>query len=247
MIVLFTDFGVTGPYIGQVRNVLQQNAPNTAVIELFSDAPTYNPLASAYLLAAYVQEFPQDTVFLCVIDPGVGSARQPVIYRVDNRWYVGPDNGLFDVVLKQASNFNQINCWDISWVSWKPDKLSATFHGRDLFAPVAAKLANNEAPPGILRQTNHTRILNTLDDLLQIIYIDGFGNAMTGLRISSISPNSTIYLKNQKLSMARTYSDVKLGMMFWYENSNKLVEIAVNQGSAQRLLDLEIGTHFEII
>jgi len=247
MIVLFTDFGVTGPYIGQMRNVLYQYTPNTAVIELFSDAPTYNPLASAYLLAAYVQEFPENTVFLCVIDPGVGSARQPVIYRVDNRWYVGPDNGLFDVVLKQANDFNQVNCWDISWVSWKPNKLSATFHGRDLFAPVAAKLANNESPPGIIRQTNHTKILNTPDDLLQIVYIDAFGNAMTGLRISSISPSSTIYLKNQKLFMARTYSDVKVGMAFWYENSNKLVEIAVNQGSAQQVLDLEIGTPFEII
>jgi len=247
MIVLFTDFGVTGPYVGQLRNAIYQIAADTPVIELFSDAPTFQPEAAAYLLAAYVDEFPEDTVFLCVVDPGVGGARQPVIYRIDNRWYVGPDNGLFNVVLKQANDFNRISCWDISWVSWKPEGLSATFHGRDLFAPVAAKLANKEAPPGILRQNNHTEILNTADDLLQIIYIDTFGNAMTGLRASSVSPQATIVLNQQKLSRARTYSDVKVGQSFWYENANKLVEIAVNKGSASKNLKLEIGTQFEII
>ncbi len=246
MIVLFTDFGVTGPYVGQLRNAIYKIAPNAAVIELFSDAPSYNPLASAYLLAAYVSEFPEDTVFLCVIDPGVGGARLPVIYRIDNRWYVGPDNGLFAAVLKQANNISQIKCWDISWVSCKPNGLSATFHGRDLFAPVAAKLANKESPPGILRQNDPTEILNTPDDLLQIIYIDAFGNAMTGLRISSISPTSAICLNNQKLNKARTYSDVKVGQGFWYENANKLVEIAVNQRNAAHQLNLQIGTHFEI-
>jgi len=247
MIVLFTDFGVAGPYVGQLRNAIHQIAPNTPVIELFSDAPTYRPVASAYLLAAYVHEFQEDTIFLCVIDPGVGGLRQPVIYRVDNRWYVGPDNGLFNVVLKHANDFKQINCWDISWVSGTAAGLSATFHGRDLFAPVAAKLANSDAPPGILRQSNHTEILDTADDLLQIIYIDTFGNAMTGLRASSVSPKATIYLNQQKLNKARTYSDVNVGQSFWYENANGLVEIAVNQGSASQLLKLEIGSPFEIM
>ena len=94
MIVLFTDFGVGGPYTGQVKAVLRLAAPDTDIIDLFADAPAHDPKAAAYLLAAYVEEFPRGTVFLCVVDPGVGGARTPGVFNVDGRWYVGPENGL---------------------------------------------------------------------------------------------------------------------------------------------------------
>ena len=95
MIVLFTDFGLSGPYVGQVKAVLYRLAPAVPVVDLFADAPTHDPRASAYLLASFRDEFPVGTVFECVVDPGVGSARAALAVEADGRWFVGPDNGLF--------------------------------------------------------------------------------------------------------------------------------------------------------
>ena len=94
MIVLFTDFGLEGPYTGQVRAVLYRTAPQVPVVDLFADAPAGKPKPAAYLLAAYGVWFPPGTVLLAVVDPGVGGPRAPVIVEAEGRWYVGPDNGL---------------------------------------------------------------------------------------------------------------------------------------------------------
>src|SRR5215471_11036911 len=126
MIVLFTDFGLHGPYTGQMKAVLHQMAAGIPAVDLFADAPAGNPKASAYLLAAYAAWFPAGTVFLCVVDPGVGGARRGLIVEADERRYVGPDNGLFELVLRRAA---QPQCWEITW---RPAALSASFHGRDL-------------------------------------------------------------------------------------------------------------------
>jgi S-adenosylmethionine hydrolase len=126
MIVLFTDFGLSGPYIGQMKAVLHQMALGTPVIDLFADAPVGNPKASAYLLAAYAAWFTTGTIFLCVVDPGVGGARLPVIVEADGRWFVGPDNGLFELVQRRAEKMRSFE------IEWKPEHLSASFHGRPL-------------------------------------------------------------------------------------------------------------------
>ena len=141
MIVLFTDFGWQGPYVGQMKAVLAQQAPDQTVIDLMHDAPVFNSRAAAYLLASLVEPFPKDTVFLAVVDPGVGSGeRRPCVLQADGRWYVGPDNGLFNVIAKQSAEYT-------AWViDWQPDSLSDSFHGRDLFAPVAAQLASGQLP-----------------------------------------------------------------------------------------------------
>src|SRR5580698_11362872 len=102
MIVLFTDFGLAGPYTGQVTAVLHQGAPGVPIIPLFADAPPEQPKPAAYLLAAYGAWFPPGTVLLCVVDPGVGGARRAVVAEADGRFYVGPDNGLFDITLRRA-------------------------------------------------------------------------------------------------------------------------------------------------
>ncbi|HWD56815.1 MAG TPA: SAM-dependent chlorinase/fluorinase, partial [Stellaceae bacterium] len=101
MIVLFSDFGLAGPYTGQVMAVLHQTAPDAPVISLFADAPSARPKPSAYLLAAYGAWFPAGTVLLCVVDPGVGSTRRAVVAEAGERLYVGPDNGLFDIAMRR--------------------------------------------------------------------------------------------------------------------------------------------------
>ncbi|MCC6207040.1 MAG: SAM-dependent chlorinase/fluorinase [Gammaproteobacteria bacterium] len=235
MIVLFTDFGPTGPYVGQMKAVLHGIVPEAAVIELLSDAPACDPRAAACLLAAYVEDFPMGAVFLCVVDPGVGGDRAAVALKADGRWFVGPDNGLFNMV---ALNARALEWWDITW---RPQRLSATFHGRDLFAPVAARIASGESPPGE-RRDPATRIdRGWLMDYERVIYIDHFGNAITGIRAASINPGRHLLAGGRKLGVASTYCDVAPGEAFCYANANGLVEIAVNRGSAASALGLRVG------
>lgn len=237
MIVLFTDFGLTGPYTGQVKAVLHREAPHVPVVDLFADAPTHDPKASAYLLAAYVREFPAGTVFLAVVDPGVGGDRRAGMLLVDGRWYVGPENGLFELIVRRASATPR--WWHITW---RPEHLSASFHGRDLFAPVAARLARDDIPPG--QEIPVTEIMRPewSDDLAEIVYVDVFGNAMTGVRASAVSDNAEVLVSNRRLRRMTTFSDVSPGEAFWYENSNGLVEVAVNLGRAATVLGIGLGT-----
>lgn len=235
MIVLFTDFGLEGPYVGQLKAVLHRRAPNVPVVDLFADAPSFDPRASAYLLAAYVGEFPAGTVFLGVVDPGVGSERRAALVQADQRWYVGPDNGLFNVV---ASRARTVRWWDILW---RPARLSASFHGRDLFAPVAAGVALGELPPAEEQSPGARIDAGWPDDLARVIYIDHYGNAMTGLRAAIIPPGATLEVSGKRVSRARTFSDVGPQEGFWYENANGLAEIAVNQGRASEVLGVALG------
>lgn len=234
MIVLMTDFGLAGPYIGQMQSVLLQQAPRVPIVSLFANAPKHNPRAAAYLLAAYVHDFPEDTVFLCVVDPNVGRVGQrPIVMRVDKRWFVGPENGLFAIVARRGRD---PQCWGIDW---RPKHLSSSFHGRDLYAPVAACIATGEPPSG--KRISCERRDDWPDDLPEIIYIDHFGNVLTGLRTSTLADDVTISVGEQVLTRAETFSDVPEGASFWYENANGLVEIAVNQGRADETLRLKIG------
>ena len=241
MIVLFTDFGLHGPYTGQMKAVLHRSAPGIPAIDLFADAPVGNPKASAYLLAVYAAWFPAGTVFLCVVDPGVGGERPAIVLEADGRWYVGPGNGLFELVQRRAETTRS---WDIDWT---PEHLSASFHGRDLFAPVAAMLARGEPPPGRPRSDDADRRPDWPDDLCEIVYIDHYGNAMTGLRAATLPPNARLAAAGRELERARTFSDRSPGAAFWYENSNGLVEVAVNRGRADHELGLAIGSPVEIV
>lgn len=240
MIVLFTDFGITGPYVGQMRAVLEREAPGVPVIELFNDAPSFNPVASSYLLAAYVGEFPAGTVFLGVVDPGVGTRqRKPMIYEADGRWFVGPGNGLFDVTLSRS---REIKSWEITW---RPESLSNSFHGRDLFAPVAAHLACGESPQGV--RVDNPDIVIGPGDWPCVIYIDHFGNAMTGLRARNLKAEIKLVVGQHILERAETFADVPVGQAFWYENANGLVELAVNQGRANEVLAIRLGDKVTIV
>ncbi len=234
MIALFTDFGLHDPYVGQLHAVLAQAAPGVPVIDLFHAVPSYDIRAAAYLLPAYTALFPPETVFVCVVDPGVGSPRRAAMLRVGANWYVGPDNGLFHVLARRSQT---AECHEILW---RPAALSASFHARDLFAPVAAMLAADEMP--LSRPTTLTPPPGEWpEDLARIAYIDRYGNAITGLRSGRVSHSATIRAGGQPLRYARTFSDAPSGAGFWYDNANGLVEIAVANGSAARNLGLDVG------
>lgn len=244
MIVLFTDFGFNGPYVGQMKAVLARLSPDSMVIDLMHDAPCCDPEASAYLLGSLVNEFPDGTIFLCVVDPGVGGSRKPVVVNTGQHWFVGPDNGLFNIVALLAERSNEVKWWCIDW---QPKRLTSSFHGRDLFAPVAAMLANGDEVPGKRLLLEKKEKIQWPADLAKIVYIDHFGNAITGIRENSITTNQTLIVNGHRIGWARTYSDVNLGEGFWTINSNGLVEIAVNQGRANLQFSLGVGDEVHIV
>ena len=238
MIGIFTDYGLAGPYLGSIYAVLANNAPDHRVITLMADAPRHNPKLSAYLLPALTSKLPPGTIIFAVVDPGVGSnEHRPVILNLDGLWFVGPDNGLFDILVR---NSKKVRSWEITI----PDqKISHTFHGRDLYAPICAKLANSGQPEEkeFTWQDNH----QWPDDLYECIYIDHFGNVMTGIR-AGLDRTDSLKLNDQLISYADYFSAVPPGQGFWYENSYGLLEISVNQGSASEVLELKIGTKITI-
>lgn len=227
MIVLFTDFGLSGPYIGQMKARIFNIAPALPVIDLFADAPAHNIRGSSYLLAAYAGAFPVGTVFLAVVDPGVGSAhRLPVVVQCDGRWFVGPGNGLFDVVAKRARRCEQ-------WlIRWRPAELSSTFHGRDLFAPVAAMLATGQSPELEPLAVDEVELASLPEELEEIVYIDHFGNLFSGIRAAAVAEGASLRYQGQVIPRCQTFADVAPGSPLCYENANGLLEIAVNQGRA---------------
>lgn len=239
MISLFTDFGSSGPYVGQLHRVLALKAPGVPVIDLFHDVPNHDILAGAYLLPAYSRDFPPGSIHVCVVDPGVGGVRRPVALQADSRWYLGPDNGLLSVVARRARQA----LWHE--LLWRPSSLSATFQARDLFAPVAAMLAIGQQPE--MRATTPLIGADWPEDLATILYIDRYGNAITGLRAQGISRQARLRVGGHGVSYAETYSSVPEGSAFWTENSNGLVEIAVNRGMASELHSLTPGTAVEIV
>ena len=151
MIFLFTDFGSADLYVGQVKAVLAAQAPRAPVIDLLNDAPPFNIRAGAHLLAALAARIPRGSVTLAVVDPGVGGAREAVAVRADGRWFVGPDNGLISVAAARAGTAQ------VYAIGWRPRRLSASFHGRDLFAPVAAMLARGRRKDGKAREAATAR------------------------------------------------------------------------------------------
>lgn len=236
MIFMFTDFGRGGPYLGQMRISIERHAPGVPVVDLMSDLAPMNARAAAYLLASLSPEIPPGSVLLGVVDPGVGTeSRQPVVMRAADRWYVGPGNGLFSIVAQQHP---PTQAW---LISWRPSRLSDSFHGRDLFAPVAAMLARGDEVPGDPVETASIGPQDWPDDLAEIIYLDDFGNAMTGMRAGTLSDRQDLEVRGRRLSWARTFGDVAPGEAFWYANSCGLAEIAVSGGNAREQLGLQVG------
>ena len=167
-----------------------------------------------------------------MVDPGVGGRRGAIVVQIGNQRLVGPDNGLLSILWQRA---RKRRCWRIGW---RPERLSASFHGRELFAPVAAALAMGRVPRGWLAPQARPGVLLPAADLPRVIYIDHYGNAVTGLRFTSAS--ATLRVDRRVLRYARNFEEARGA--FWYDNSIGLVEIAVPRGNAARRLRLRIGT-----
>lgn len=231
-IYLFTDFGFTDPYVGQMHARLVTEAPGTPVVDLHHYAPAFRPDLAGLLLGALLPYLPAGGVVVGVVDPGVGTERGELAVHRDGRWLVGPDNGLFSPVLGPGGRAYRLALPARSGES-------VSFHGRDRFAPAAAALARGEngvLGPEVARPVRSEAVAE------QVIYRDHYGNLITGLQTESQpDPQARLALAGTTMGHGRTFGDVAPGALFWYANSLGLVEVAAREASAAECLGVGPG------
>ena len=183
-ILLFTDFGVEGPYIGMMKAAIWNVAPGASVIDLMHDAPVFDPAAAGQLLAAILPFTTSNSIIIAVVDPGVGGKRRAIIRKTSlnqrTHWLVGPDNGLLDPACANSDAI--IEEWTLDTTS---PHIAPTFHGRDVFAHAAATLALGQRPATASPAT--TPDLGPPHPQNRVIYFDAYGNAMTDINPQNIS------------------------------------------------------------
>lgn len=238
MIVLFTDFGTRDPYVGQLKARLAECAPTQPVVDLLHEAPDFNAHAGAHLLAALAPGFPAGSVFLAVVDPGVGTPRGAVVVQAGGRWFVGPDNGLLSVL---AARNADSRVWRIVW---RPESVSPTFHGRDLFAPIAAEIACGAFPTSKLEAVDALTVEFDAGDLARVLYVDHYGNAWTGLR--AVPRDARVSAAGESFRYGESFGFVEKGEGLWFVNSAGLLELAVNRGSAAAVHGLKVGDPVQV-
>jgi len=239
LIALFTDFGHDGLYVGQLHAVISTALPEINIVDLCHTIPPHDIRAAAYLLPAYTRYLSPASVIVCVVDPGVGSERPHAVCKADGRWYIGPDDGLFDVLEQHVHSFRK---YHFQW----PGEVSDSFHARDIYTPAACLLAESGGSDVLQGQPVETDKQRFSADLNEVIYFDYFGNAITGLRGTTIKTEGKITINSVTINHARVFSDVPAGDCFWYENANGLVEIATNQSGARDSLGLQLGDSFSV-
>ncbi|HEY9736522.1 MAG TPA: SAM-dependent chlorinase/fluorinase [Trichocoleus sp.] len=249
VITLLSDFGLRDAYVGVMKGVIAQLCPEASVIDLTHEIPPQDLLAARFNLLNAYPYFPEGTVHLAVVDPGVGTSRRGIAAQTEKGWLVGPDNGIFSGIWQVDPPLAAVALTRPE--VWRSPTASTTFHGRDIFAPVAARLARGEplnrlgealAPERLVRLDLPpvTRQDNQVQGCVQ--YCDRFGNLITNLLVSDLpSTRWVAEIAGQTLPSAQTYGEVAVGQPLALVGSHGWVEIAVNGGSAQQHLQTAVG------
>ena len=250
LVTLLTDFGTTDWFVGSMKGVLARLAPKTQTIDITHDIPAGNIRSGAFALAASYRFFPKGTIHVAVVDPGVGSDRKAIVVRTTKYYFVGPDNGLISWALK-SEVIKAIHSLENK--AYFLQCISQTFHGRDIFAPVAAHLARGvpvhklgPARKNLVRLEwpEPRRMPRGLQ--AEIVYIDRFGNALTNVDASSFqelgSNRHELFLRGRRLcTVAGFYDAVPRGGPVAVLGSSGFLEVALNRGNAAQELNLHIG------
>jgi S-adenosyl-L-methionine hydrolase (adenosine-forming) len=265
VISFMTDYGLRDGFVGVCHGVIARACPDARVVDLTHEVPRHDVRAGALLLRAGVEFFPADSVHLAVVDPGVGTSRRAIALRTaSGARLVGPDNGLLRPAADAAGGIAEAVDIGRSPVALTP--ISQTFHGRDLFAPVAAALASGRslldvgdtAEPAMLTPLELTRARSDGDTLVaRVQYIDQFGNVQLDAETSQLEPlGATPWLEISsdawdrpplRLRAGVAFGDVESGELLLYEDSHRSAAIAVNRGSAAERLGVAVGDEVRIV
>ncbi|PZD74708.1 Adenosyl-chloride synthase [Acaryochloris thomasi RCC1774] len=248
LITLTTDFGLTDVYVGVMKGVIAQVNPELSVIDLNHAIPPQNIALASFQLGNAYPYFSANTVHVVVVDPGVGSSRRAIAFQTDAGFFVGPDNGVFSSALQTAHTVTAVELNQPQY--WRTGNPSATFHGRDIFAPVAAHLATGfplvamgaALDPQQLVQLNHIPPQQSEQWVMGTIQaIDYFGNLITNIPAAAIPSDWTVKIGEHLVPEGTTYGSVLPGQAVSLVGSHGWLEVAVNGGNAQAQLQSQVG------
>jgi hypothetical protein len=258
IITLLTDFGGDSTYPAQMKGVILERCPDARIVDLTHGVPRHDVRTAAFMLASAVRAFPKGTIHVAVVDPQVGSARRVLAARVDGSLYLAPDNGLLSVVLGAGLEAARRKAVEqlvaVENKSLFRREVSSTFHGRDIFAPLAAALALGRPLEDLGPATDAYEPFDVPeparqgDTLLgEVVYVDSFGNLMTNIPARLLPAGRAEGLQTRIAGavirgLCAAYSDVPGGMLLVYVGSAGFLEVAVNRQSAADRLGAEVGT-----
>lgn len=244
VIVLLTDFGHVDPYVGQMKGALLCHAPQAVIVDLCHEVRAQDVRQAGFLLQGSYRHFPAGSVFVCVVDPGVGSTRDILLAEFDGRLFLAPDNGLLSFLPDEPARWWRVQA-DTSGAS-------RTFHGRDVFAGLAARLALGEAPQSLGTDLDPRQIVRapmiwadaqgpSMD--CSVLHVDRFGNCLLNIRAGQRLPAGPWVLDDGRpVIPVSTYADLAPGQVGLIEGSQGVLELAVSGGSCARLLGLAPGS-----
>ena len=255
--VLLTDFGSGDCYAGQVKGALARKAPDAKVIDLTHEVRPFKPLHAGFFLATSEAHFPRGSVFICVVDPGVGGRRDLVMLKKNGRFFLAPDNGLLSLLRRKSGN---------EW-AWRlranQEGLAGgrTFHARDIMAPMAARLAHGEDPAELGDEIDPRTLYDhpvcqprREGQILEaaVLHVDRFGNCILNLGEDDWLPElgrsglTLVEPERRELDYALCYEELKPGLLGLVHGSQGYLELALNQDSAAKLLGLDIESRVKI-
>jgi S-adenosylmethionine hydrolase len=253
-IVLLTDFGFRDSYVGVMKGVIRRICRGVDIIDLSHNIMPQDVAEAAFVLSASYRYFADDTIFVCVVDPGVGTERNVLYMRAGDQMFLAPDNGLLSVIAEERE---PRDVRKVTAGAYFLKEESTTFHGRDIFAPVAAHLADGLEPEKLgsvfrgIHSLQLPRPVRCADGSLrgEIIYIDQFGNLITNIRrgtlertFSTPSENVQVQVKRRVVQgILKTYAEQEAGELLALVGSSGYLEVAVNRGSAAMTLGCEKG------
>jgi len=251
-IALITDFGTVDGFVGSMKGVISAIAPQAQVIDISHESSPQHTHHAAFVLWSTYKYFPEQTVFVVVVDPGVGSERRIIMVEdIEGKKFLVPENGILEFILPELIN---PKAYHINNPEYWLSRVSSTFHGRDIFAPVAAHLVNGtrgedlgvrielSIPESPFRDIN----ASTIEQEGRILHADRFGNLITNLRPRIERPDDLSHLSleigNRTIAtIKKTYADGEYGELIALAGSSGLIEVAVRNSSAQQMLGLRIG------
>jgi hypothetical protein len=254
LITLLTDFGTADYFAGAMKGVILSINPNAQIVDITHEIPPQDIHAAAFTLLAVYKDFPTQTIHVAVVDPGVGSARRPILASCGGQFFVGPDNGLFSYVLEREPPANVIHIQNQKYFR---QPLSATFHGRDVFAPVAAALAMGVEPSQFGEEITDFARLESLAPVrladgkieARIIHIDRFGNCVTNIMNENVTREMIargvrLSINEKEITSFRDFFAEESGgsdEVFAIWGSAGFLEIASLNTSAAQALEANVG------